>query len=211
MTTPLFVTGTDTGVGKTLLSALLCAALDGIYWKPVQTGALEGTDRQTVMRLAELPEGRTLPERYLFDLPVSPHLAAQQRAVRIDLSQIQLPSHDPGSRIIVEGAGGVLVPLNDNELMIDLIQHLRVGVIVACRTSLGTINHSLLTIAALRDRKIEVKGVVMLGSENRDNERAIAHYGNVPVVGRVPHLEAINRRVLVEIYEVHFDHAAFAQ
>ena len=209
MMPPLFVTGTDTGVGKTVLSALLCAALDGIYWKPVQTGALEGTDRQTVMQLAELLEERTLPECYLFDPPVSPHLAAEQRAVRIDLSQIQLPSH-PVRRIIVEGAGGVLVPLNETELMIDLIQHLSADVIVACRTALGTINHTLLTIAALRARKIGIKGVVMLGNENRDNERAIAKYGNIPVVGHVPHLEAINRQALLDTYRLHFDHAAFA-
>lgn len=205
----LFVTGTDTGVGKTVLSALLSAALDGIYWKPVQTGALEGTDRQAVMRWAELPEEQTLPERYLFDAPLSPHLAARPHGVTIDLGQIRLPSCDPGRRLIIEGAGGVLVPLNDTELMVDLIRHLAVPAIVASRTSLGTINHSLLTVRALRAHGIDVKGLVMIGRENKENEEAIEHYGKVRIAGRIPHLENINRRALLEVYRLHFDRAVF--
>lgn len=208
MKPPLFVTGTDTNVGKTVLSALLCAALDGVYWKPIQTGSIEGTDRRTVIEWGGLPEERTLPERYLFERPVSPHLAAQDNGVTIDLAEIQLPAN-PGGRLIIEGAGGVLVPLNSTQLMIDLIRHLNVPALIAARSSLGTINHTLLTVAALRARVLEVLGVVTLGHENRENERAIEHYGQVPVVGRVPHLEAIHRQALLRVYHSWFNRTVF--
>jgi dethiobiotin synthase len=204
----LFVTGTDTDVGKTVLSALLCAALDGIYWKPIQTGASEGTDRQTVKRWANLPDERTIPERYLFEPPVSPHLAARQSGTTIELSQIQLPPH-PETTLIVEGAGGVLVPVNETELMIDLMQQLNLPVIAAARSALGTINHTLLTVGALRGRGLDVKAVVMLGDKNEENERAVEHYGNVRVAGRVPRLESINREALLAAYRSHFDRSLF--
>jgi dethiobiotin synthetase len=115
----LFVTGTDTNVGKTVLSALLVSALDAVYWKPIQTGAAEGTDRETLIKLAAIPEGQTLQECYCFDPPVSPHLAAEASGVRIDLARIQSPS-GLSRPLIVEGAGGILVPINDSELMLDL-------------------------------------------------------------------------------------------
>ena len=119
----LFVTGTDTNIGKTLLSALLVAALDAIYWKPIQTGASEGTDRQTVIKLAEISEAQTIPESYCFDPPVSPHLAAEASGIRIDLERIQTPG-SLGRPVIAEGAGGILVPVNDSELMLDLARRI---------------------------------------------------------------------------------------
>jgi dethiobiotin synthase len=130
-----FITGTDTGVGKTVVSALLCAALDAIYWKPVQTGTSEGTDTETVMRLAQLPRHRTLPESYRFKPPVSPHLAARWAGVRIELRKIKMPVAVQGS-LIAEGAGGVLVPLNRTQLMVDLMRHLNLpALLVAPRYS----------------------------------------------------------------------------
>ena len=143
-----FVTGTDTNVGKTVLSALLVAALDGIYWKPVQTGAIEGTDRNSVRSWAACPDERLLLERYYFDRPVSPHLAAREGGIRIALDAFELPAPVANHPHIVEGAGGAMVPLNEKDLMLDLMRHLGLPVVVAARTTLGTINHTLLTLAA---------------------------------------------------------------
>jgi dethiobiotin synthetase len=210
MAKDLFVTGTDTNVGKTVLSALLVAALNGTYWKPIQTGASEGTDRQQVLRWADLPESRTIAECYCFDPPVSPHLAAEATGVTIELGRICRPPQVPAPPLIIEGAGGVMVPINDSELMIDLILKLGAPVVVASRTALGTINHTVLTVRALRDAGISAKGVVMIGPENADNERAIERYGAVPVVGRIPMLQCICYKTLLQVFETEFDRGAFA-
>src|SRR5262245_26855611 len=154
MTGDIFITGTDTGVGKTLLSALLVAALDRKYWKPIQTGASEGTDRATVVKWAGITAEQTYPESYIFNPPVSPHLAAREKGTVIDLQRIQRPA--AAEAIVIEGAGGVLVPINDNEVMLDLIRQLGAPVLVAARTTLGTINHTLLTVAAIRNANISL-------------------------------------------------------
>ena len=204
-----FVTGTDTNVGKTVLSALLVAALDAVYWKPIQTGAVEGTDRESVRVWTEACAERLPAERYLFDPPVSPHLAAREAGVRIALDALKLPETPSGRRWIVEGAGGVLVPINERDLMRDLMRQTGFPVVIAARTALGTINHTLLTVAALRQAGIPICGVVMIGEENLENRHAIEAYGNVSVIGRIPILEKINRAALLEVYEKHFDHWAF--
>jgi dethiobiotin synthetase len=208
MSGDLFVTGTDTNVGKTVLSALLVAALNGTYWKPIQTGATEGTDRQQVMRWADLPESRAAAECYRFDLPVSPHLAAETSGVTIDLGRIERPQI-PAPPLIIEGAGGVMVPINDSQTMVDLMLHLRAPVVVASRTALGTINHTVLTVRALRGAGVNVKGVVMIGHENMDNERAIERYGAAPIVGRIPMLNCICYKTLVQVFETEFDRGVF--
>ena len=200
----LFVTGTDTSVGKTLLSALLVAGLDAIYWKPIQTGATEGTDRQTVIKLAEIPEAQTIPESYCFDPPVSPHLAAESSGVKIDLARIRVPVK-VDKPVIVEGAGGILVPINDSESMLDLARHLGFPILIAARAALGTINHTLLTVRALRCAKMSVKGVVMIGSRNKDNERSVEHFGAAPVVGWIPWLDKIGRQTLLQVFRSNFD------
>jgi dethiobiotin synthetase len=205
----LFVTGTDTGVGKTLVSALLCAALDGVYWKPIQTGASEDSDRCTVMELAELAADRTIPECYVFDPPVSPHLAAERAGATIDLHTIRRPEGRLPGPLIVEGAGGVMVPVNGREFMLDLMRRLRLPVVVVARSALGTINHSLLTLGALQRAGLTVKGVVVVGTPNRDNERAIERYGCAPILGRVPLLEVINRTALLEVFNREFDRGQF--
>ena len=204
-----FVTGTDTNVGKTVLSALLIAGLDAIYWKPVQTGTNEGTDRETVMRLAGIPPSRTREESYRFEPPVSPHLAARWAGVRIDLGKICRPEVEPGTRLVAEGAGGVMAPINETEMMIDLMRHLELPVLVAARSTLGTINHTLLTLAQLERGGIEVGGVVMIGPENADNREAIERYGRRPVVGTIPWLESIDREGLIEIFHARFDARVF--
>lgn len=204
MREPLFVTGTDTNVGKTVLSALLVSALDAIYWKPIQTGTAEGTDRKTVIQLAAIPEGQALKETYCFEPPVSPHLAAEASGVRIDLARIQPPS-DLSKPLIVEGAGGILVPINDSELMLDLAHRLGLPVIIAARSALGTINHTVLTVRALRCAKVPIKGVVMIGPRNRDNERSVERFGDVPLVGRIPWLNKIDRQALLQVFRDNFD------
>lgn len=204
-----FVTGTDTGIGKTLVSALLCAALDAFYWKPIQTGSREGTDRRTVMRLAQLPSTRTVPEAYCFVPPVSPHLAARRAGVRIALKKIRIPSLPPSEALIVEGAGGALVPINEKQLMIDLMRRLKLPVVVVSRTALGTINHTLLTLAALRAARLKIRGVVLCGAPNTENRKAIEHYGEIEVVGAVPLLENFNRQTLLRVFRKSFDRTAF--
>jgi dethiobiotin synthetase len=204
-----FVTGTDTGVGKTVLSALLVAALDGVYWKPVQTGAIEGTDRESVRLWAACSEERLLPERYCFDAPVSPHLAAREAGVRISLDAFEFRARLDDRPCIVEGAGGAMAPLNERDLMLDLMRCVGFPVVVAARTTLGTINHTLLTLAALRAAHLSVRGVVMIGVQNIENRRAIEHYGHSRVIGHIPLLERIHRAALVEVFEKNFDRLAF--
>jgi dethiobiotin synthetase len=204
-----FVTGTDTGVGKTLLSALLVAALDAVYWKPIQSGARDGTDRCAVMRWADLPQNKTLAENYCFDPPVSPHLAARMSGTRIDLDRIGVPYLTQGCRIVSEGAGGVLTPLNDTQTILDLIRKLGFPAIIASRTSLGTINHTLLTLRALREANVPVLGVVMMGAENVENRRAIEWYGKIPVIGHVPWLPAIRRDALLTVFDSLFEKSYF--
>lgn len=206
-----FITGTDTGVGKTTVAALCCAALDAMYWKPIQTGTREGTDRATVIRLAKLPRNRTLPEVYRFSPPVSPHLAAQRAGVRIELRKIPFPKLAAHENLIIEGAGGALVPVNSTQLMTDLMLQFALPVILVSRTALGTINHTLLSVAALRASRLDLRGVVMVGKPNRDNRRAIEHYGGIEIIGAVPFLPQINRATLLKVFRSNFDAKAFAR
>lgn len=210
MPSRFFITGTDTAVGKTTVSALLCAALDAFYWKPIQTGTREGTDRITVVRLADLPRDRALPETYRFSPPVSPHLAAQRAGIRISLHKIKFPKIPAHQNLIVEGAGGALVPINSTQLMTDLMRHLALPVLLVSRTSLGTINHTLLSIAALRAARLDLRGIVLSGKPNRDNRRAIEHYGEIEVLGAVPFLAKINRATLINVFRRNFNAKAFA-
>ncbi|HEV2182595.1 MAG TPA: dethiobiotin synthase [Candidatus Acidoferrales bacterium] len=209
MPSRFFITGTDTNVGKTVVSALLCAALGAIYWKPIQTGTCEGSDRATVMRIAGVPKNRTLPEAYRFAPPVSPHLAARLAGVRIELRKIKVPQIADPENLIVEGAGGALVPMNSTQLMTDLMAHLNLPVLVVARTSLGTINHTLLSLAALRAARLDLRGVVMVGKENRDNRAAIEHYGEIEVVGAVPLLSRINRAAVLRVFRKTFNRKVF--
>jgi dethiobiotin synthetase len=184
------------------------SALDRDYWKPIQTGASEGTDRETVVKLAGIPASRVHPEAYIFDPPVSPHLAAEWRNVEIDIERIQRPSS--AKALVIEGAGGVLVPINSHFFMLDLARHLKTPLVVASRTALGTINHTLLTVSAIRNAELQIAGVVMIGEENKDNRRAVESYGNVPVIGWIPRLERIDRETLQSVFQRHFDKRAFS-
>jgi dethiobiotin synthase len=205
-----FVASTDIEVGKTVLSALLCAALEALYWKPIQTGTLDGTDRQTVMRLTGVGEDRILREVYSFVPPVSPHLAARWAGVQINFDQVRIPPGVENESLIVEGPGGVLEPLNDQQFVLDLIAKLKLPAILAARSSLGTINHTLLSLAALRSADVPVQGVVLIGDSNKDYRETIERYGRVQVIGEIPRLPVLNRAVLIQVFESHFDRSAFA-
>jgi dethiobiotin synthetase len=206
-----FITGTDTGVGKTTLAALLCAALDAVYWKPIQTGTLEGSDRVAVMRLAGIGTDRTLDEVYKFVPPVSPDLAARWAGVEIDLGRITLPSTMVNDWLVIEGAGGVLVPVNQKQFMLDLMVKLKIPVILAARSGLGTVNHTLLSLAALHAAELQVHGVVLIGDQNRENRETIERFGHVRVIGEIPRLPNLHRTAIMQVFLNHFDRAAFSQ
>jgi len=198
----LVVAGTDTGIGKTVLSALMTLALDGRYWKPVQSGLEEETDSDAVRRMTGLPEERFLPEAYRLARPLSPDQSARYDGVEIDPARLAVPPSD--RPLVIECAGGVLVPLNDALMQIDQIVSWNAPVLLAVRSGLGTINHTLLTLEALDRRSIPVVGVVMIGPEHRDNIRSISIRTDVPIVGRLPWLERIDRASLLECYTTGF-------
>jgi dethiobiotin synthetase len=194
-----FVTGTDTGVGKTVVSAWLVEKLAGAYWKPVQSGAAPGEagDVEEVCRLSAVASARCHAPVYRLALPRAPHEAAQKEGVRIDLSRLSLPKEQ--RCLIVEGAGGALVPLNEQELMVDLMRQLALPVVVVARTQLGTINHTLLTLHCLRHHGLTVAGVILNGRPDRENRQAIAHYGQVKILAELPWLEPFSWPTLQKI------------
>ncbi|SCW64331.1 dethiobiotin synthetase [Sphingobium faniae] len=184
------VTGTDTGIGKTVFAAGLAGAIGGYYWKPIQAGVDPEGDSETVARLSGLPARRILPEAYRLSTPASPHLAARIDGVEIRLDRLALPAVD--GPLVVEGAGGVLVPVSGTMLMADLFAHWSKPVILCARTGLGTINHSLLSIEALRARGVPIAGIAFIGDPHAENERIIPALGRVANLGRLPHLRALD-------------------
>lgn len=187
----VFVTGTDTEVGKTVAAACLVRALDGEYWKPVQAGIADGTDTETVRRLTGLDGARLHASTYELNAPLSPHQAARLDAVTIRMAAFTRPA--AGRPVVVEGAGGVLVPLNDTALMIDLMEQLGLPVILVARSTLGTINHSLLSLQALRRRRLAVLGVIINGPPNPANQQAVAAFGRVTVLAALPILDPLDQ------------------
>lgn len=189
MTRSLFVTGTDTGVGKTVASAILMRRLrhlDCRYWKPVQTGIEVDDDTGTVERLSGMAASHFMHDGVRLPRPLSPHLAASLNGTRIDLSDLLTTAARRHEGVwIVEGAGGVLVPLNEHALMVDLILQLSAPTVIVARSGLGTINHTLLTVEALRQRNAAIVGVIMIGEPNAENRAAIENYGGVPVLGEI--------------------------
>ncbi|SKA73332.1 dethiobiotin synthase [Desulfobaculum bizertense] len=189
----IFVTGTDTDAGKTVISALLTLGLKAHYWKPVQSGCEIDSDTKTVQELTGLSDEHFLPESYRLTEPLSPHEAAVRDGVRIDLDTIQLPtsftSLPAETPLVVEGAGGILVPLAPGVLTIDLVKKLELPALVVARSGLGTINHTLLTLHALRASDIPIAGVVLNGPRHPENAEAIEEYGQVPVLAQVEQLE----------------------
>jgi dethiobiotin synthetase len=207
---PLIVTATDTGVGKTVVSAMLTLALDAIYWKPVQSGTADGTDRERVQALTGLPDDRFRPERYKLCEALSPHRAAELEGVEINLANLALPSDVPSGRwLIVEGAGGVLVPLNRGMLQAELFARWEAPVVLCARTTLGTINHALLSLEALRRCGVEVLGIVFVGEPMPDSERTIAEFGRTRSLGRLPILPHLDTTTLNAAFADSFDRRDF--
>ncbi|MBC7905909.1 MAG: dethiobiotin synthase [Rhodospirillaceae bacterium] len=191
----VFVTGTDTDIGKTLVSAWLAHFWQADYWKPVQTGASGSTDYDTVAKLA--PSVTIHPPAYVFQAPLSPHEAARRERARIDLSALVPPK--TMRPLVVEGAGGVMVPLNETALTVDLMERLGLPALVVTRSGLGTINHTLMTLEVLRRRHVPILGVVMNGQKNPANRQAIEHFGGVPVLAEIQPLFAVTASVVASL------------
>lgn len=202
MSVRVVVSGTDTGLGKTVFAAALAGALDGFYWKPIQAGVEEETDRETVLRLSGLAPQRVLAEAYRLRTPASPHLAAEIDGVVIDPEALRLPDTD--RPLVVEGAGGLLVPLTRKLTYIDVMARWNAPVVLCARTTLGTINHTLLSIEALRARNVAIAGIAFIGDENRESERIIADLGRVRRLGRLPRLDPLDGPSLRAAFARHF-------
>lgn len=206
----LGITGTDTDVGKTVVSAAIAASLPGaLYWKPVQAGRDPLTDSERVAQWGAVSAERILPEAYNLSTPASPHLAAFFDEVTIIPEHLYLPK--VAGPLIVEGAGGVLVPLSETFLIVDMFAQWQAPVLLVARTGLGTINHSLLSIEALRTRNVPIAGIIFSGDAHAENERIVPRLGNVRSFGRVPHLDSITKASLVAATREHVDIAGLAQ
>ncbi|WP_072395028.1 dethiobiotin synthase [Hyphomicrobium sp. CS1GBMeth3] len=198
----IVVTGTDTDVGKTVFAAALADALGATYWKPIQSGLEDGGDSARVRELSGLPPDRIHPEAYRLKLPASPHRAAEAEGREISLAQLALPDID--GPLVIEGAGGLMVPVNRQTLMIDVFSAWRLPVVLVARTSLGTINHSLLSIEALNGRNIPILGIAFVGDEVPDSERTIVDMGNARRLGRLPRIAPLTRDNLASAFAEHF-------
>lgn len=194
----VFVTGTDTGIGKTLVSAILCRAWNATYWKPLQTGlADEEGDTPTVRDLAGLSPARIIPPAYAFQAPLAPLAAGDLENVTVNPGRLVLPQVQ--GPLVVEGAGGLMVPVREDMMLVDLIESLGLPVVLVTRSGLGTINHTLLSLEALRRRDIPVLGVVPVGPPNLGNERDIARFGKIRILFRVPQLDAVTETSVSEL------------
>lgn len=191
------VTGTDTGVGKTVFAAGLAGHLRARYWKPVQSGLEDASDSELAAQLSG-GRARILPEGYRLTEPLSPHESARLDGVTIDPARLALPEGE--GPLVVEGAGGVLVPLTDSLLTIEVFAQWGLPAIVVARTTLGTINHSLLTLEALKARGVPVAGVAFSGEANPASEKAIIGYGKVPHLGRLPRLDPLDAASLARTF-----------
>lgn len=209
MSRPIVVTGTDTGIGKTVFSAALSGALKARYWKPVQSGLEEETDSQLVARLGGLPAGRVLPELYRLNTPASPHYAARLDGVEIDIDRLVAPEGE--GPLVIEGAGGLMVPLNETVTYIDVFARWKNPVVLCARTMLGTINHTLLSLEALRARGIPVLGVAFIGDEMEETQRIIGVMGKVKILGRLPRLDTLDQPSLAAAFAANFQLADFQE
>jgi dethiobiotin synthetase len=206
MTRAIIVTGTDTGVGKTVFAAALAVAVGATYWKPIQSG-LDGDCSDSEM-VARLGVGRMLPEAYRLTEPLSPHRAAELDGVMIDPDRLAIPAAD--GPLVIEGAGGLMVPVTRSLLFIDLFRTWQAPVVLVARTALGTINHSLLSVEALRARDIPILGIAYVGDANEDNEATIAALAGVKRLGRLPRLDPLDAPSLARAFAANFRIGDFA-
>jgi dethiobiotin synthetase len=200
----LVVTGTDTGIGKTVLAGAIALATGTAYWKPIQAGLDDETDSERVAALGV----RTLPEAYRLSAPCSPHWAAEMDGLEIEDGELALPQGE--DRLVIEGAGGALVPIRDDLLFADLFARWGLRVVLAARTALGTINHTLLSIEALRSRGVPILGVAFIGEAIENTEATIARIGQVRRLGRLPILPEVSADALREAFAASFNVSDFA-
>jgi len=198
-----FVTGTDTGIGKTVVSAILTKALNASYWKPIQAGLEEETDTEFVRRTTGFSDSQIIPERYRLNTPMSPHAAADIDDVKISMDDFEVPNYST-DHLVVEGAGGLLVPMNSQDMIIDLISYLDFPVVLVASSTLGTLNHTLLSIEALRRREISIMGVVLNGPRHQSNRETIQDYGDVGILAEINTIDPLNAETLQETFNNNF-------
>ena len=193
----IFVTGIGTDIGKTVVSAVLVEALKADYWKPVQTGSFFSRDTVEVKRIISNTKSQFHPESYLLKQPMSPHAAAELEGVEIHMDQIKLP--DTKNHLIIEGAGGLMVPLNRNYFMIDLIQKFNADVILVVKNYLGSINHTLLSIDVLKNRGLNIMGIIINEEPHELSESIILQYSGLKLLGRI-NKEGMIKKEVIERY-----------
>lgn len=199
---PLMIVGTDTDIGKTIFAAGLVGLLNASYWKPIQSGIEDETDTEIVARLSGVNPEQILPEGYRLNQPLSPHRSAELDGVEINTDALAIPKID--GPLIVEGAGGLMVPITRQALLIDQVARWKVPVILCARTGLGTINHTLLSLEALRAREIPIVGVAFIGDDIPDTIRTIGEMGQVRVLGRLPMIEFLTPEAVQSAFSEHF-------
>lgn len=209
MTAHFVVSGTDTGLGKTVFAAALTNALGGHYWKPVQSGLDGETDSQTVSRLGGVPSERILPEAYKLSTPASPHLSARIDGTSIDPRRLVPPDVD--GPLVIEGAGGLMVPLSESLVFADVFAAWQIPVILCTRTTLGTINHTLLSVEAMRHRAVPILGIAFIGNENLETESIISKLSGIRSLGRLPILTSLTATGLRRAFHDNFDLSAFGE
>lgn len=190
-----FVTGIGTNIGKTIVSAILTEALEADYWKPIQAGDLGNSDSLKVKNLISNSNTQIHSETYRLKNAMSPHAAAKLDNITIDLDKITLPKTQ--NNLIIEGAGGLMVPVNDKDLIIDLIKKLNVEVILVSQNYLGSINHTILSYEALKNRQISMKGIIFNGQENQESQQFILNYTKLPLIAKIHQHECIDKNVIL--------------
>ncbi len=185
--------GIHTGIGKTIAAAVLAEVLGADYWKPVQAGNVE-TDTDTIKLLLDNGNNRVFSEAYLLAKPASPHEAAKEEGIKIDLKKFNFPKTN--NKLIVETAGGVHSPITDNETMVDFMKYYNLPVILVSKNYLGSINHTLLSIDVLKSKGIHLLGIIMNGETNKSSETFIEEYAKIPIIARIPHFEIISKNTI---------------
>ncbi|MDX1642478.1 MAG: dethiobiotin synthase [Balneolaceae bacterium] len=198
----IFVTGTDTDIGKTVVSSILLSGLEAGYWKPIQAGRDPLTDIEFIKKVTKFPDSHFYEESYNLSEPMSPHAAAAIDEISISFDKIHVPEHSQ-KHLLIEGAGGLIVPVNDDQYIIDLISYLGYPALLIAKSGLGTLNHTLLSLEALKARNITVFGVVLVGDKHESNEQAIIKYGKVDRLFRLPNLPKLTPESLKEAFHSH--------
>ncbi|MBE9585127.1 dethiobiotin synthase [Mucilaginibacter sp. JRF] len=188
---PIFITGIGTGIGKTITSAIVVENLKADYWKPIQSGDLDQSDTLKVKAMIGNTTTTFHPETYRLTQPYSPHKSAALDGITIDLQKFVLPQTD--NQLVIEGAGGLMVPLNADYLIVDLIKQLGAKVILVSQNYLGSINHTLLSVSLLKQYDIAIEGIIFNGDADKYSEDYILNYTGIKLLGRIPHLPSLDQ------------------